>query len=368
MLYLEAEKGYSPKTASAYRSDLRNFMEVLRTRGWSGAVEEIDAAGARSWILAMKARKLTNRSIARRIHALKSFWWFLLDTEVVTHDPLRKIAIPKYTRALPQYLRAEELRQILDAAQSHRDVVVRTRNYAMMAVCIYNGLRRGELITLKLSDLDLEGRALRVCGKGRQWRVVPLAEEVHAALVAWLEVRPRSVKHENLFTTTRANRIHPTRMQRIWRAVLEKSGVRQEGVSLHTLRHSAATMLLQSGTCDIAQIQRLLGHLRLDTTAQYLHVEPKDLQKAMDVHPLGAGGATEARGQEATAPLPIGALAAVTAVGTEAEEPPLQRGEGKDADKAGEREARTEPSAYEVKLAKDLRVGYKLGANRQAAG
>ena len=107
-------------------------------------------------------------------------------------------------------------------------------------------------------------------------------------MVAWLEVRPKTAKHENLFTTTRANRIHPTRMQRIWRAVLEKSGVRQEGVSLHTLRHSAATLLLQSGTCDIAQIQRLLGHLRLDTTAQYLHVEPKDLQKAMEVHPLGA--------------------------------------------------------------------------------
>ena len=134
----------------------------------------------------------------------------MLDTELVTHDPLRKLAIPKYTRALPQDPRAEELRAILDAAQSHRDIVVRTRNYAVMAVCIYNGRRRGELITLKLSDLNLESRALRVCGQGRQWRVVPLAEEVHASLVAWLEVRPKTSKHENLFTTTPANRIHPT--------------------------------------------------------------------------------------------------------------------------------------------------------------
>ena len=77
-LYLEAEKGYSPKTTHAYRSDLRNFMEVLATRDWSGTVEEIDAPAIRAWIVAMKARNLTNRSIARRLHALRSFWRFLL--------------------------------------------------------------------------------------------------------------------------------------------------------------------------------------------------------------------------------------------------------------------------------------------------
>lgn len=286
-LYLEAEKGYSPKTTSAYRSDLRNFMEVLSTREWSGTVEEIDAPAVRAWIVAMKARNLTNRSIARRIHALRSFWRFLLDTDQVTHDPLRKISVPKYSRPVPQYLRADELRQLLDAAQKNRLQSLGRRNYALMAVCIFGGLRRSELINLKLGDVNLKDRVLRVFGKGSKWRMVPLAEEVVKALRDWLESRPVTPKHDYLFTTFRGNRIHPTRMQRIWENVLGKSGVRQEGVSLHTLRHSAATLLLQSGTCDIVQIQRLLGHSRLDTTAIYLHVEQRDLQEAMSAHPLG---------------------------------------------------------------------------------
>jgi integrase/recombinase XerC len=288
-LYLEAEKGYSPKTASAYRSDLRNFMEVLNAREWTGTVEEIDAPAIRAWIVAMKGRNLTNRSIARRIHALRSFWRFLLETDAVTHDPLRKISVPKFTRNLPEYLRVDELRLILEAARKNRIRALARRDYALMAVCIYGGLRRSELINLRLADLNLQDRVLRVCGKGRKWRMVPLAEDVVNALRDWLEARPETPKHDKLFTTACANRIHPSRMQRIWQRILDKSGVRQEGVSLHTLRHSAATLLLQSGTCDIVQIQKLLGHERLETTAMYLHVEQRDLQEAMSVHPLGAG-------------------------------------------------------------------------------
>lgn len=116
--------------------------------------------------------------------------------------------------------------------------------------------------------------------------MVPLAEEPLQALADWLEFRPADCGHDYLFTTSRGNRVHPSRMQRIWRAILERSGIARPGVSLHTLRHSAATLLLQSGKCDIVQIQQLLGHSRLDTTAIYLHVEPGDLRRAMAAHPL----------------------------------------------------------------------------------
>ena len=118
-------------------------------------------------------------------------------------------------------------------------------------------------------------------------RVVPLAEEAAQAVTDWLEFRPDHRGHDYLFTTARGNRIYPSRMRRILRAILEGSGVRREGISLHTLRHSAATLLLQTGTCDIVQMQRLLGHSRLDTTAVYLHVDESDLRQAMERHPLG---------------------------------------------------------------------------------
>lgn len=116
--------------------------------------------------------------------------------------------------------------------------------------------------------------------------MLPLAEEVACAIAAWLALRSPQCKHDFVFTTKRSNRIHPSQMQRIWSRLLARSGVRSEGVSLHTLRHSAVTLLLQSGTCDILQMQQLLGHSRLDTTAIYRHVAPRDLQAAMARHPL----------------------------------------------------------------------------------
>ncbi len=176
---------------------------------------------------------------------------------------------------------------ILDAALEHRDVFVAFRNYALMAVAIFTDVRREELINLRLGDVDLEDGLLRVNGKGGKWRTVPLAEEARTAVADWLEMRSSDCQHNFLFTTTRRNRIHPFRMQRIWSSIYERTGIDRDGISLHSLRHSCATLLLNSGTCDIFQIQQLLGHSRLDTTAIYLHLEPRDLQAAMAVHPLG---------------------------------------------------------------------------------
>ena len=287
VLYLEAERGYSTLTSRAYRSDLRLFVKHVGGTEGVEMVEDVTTARIRSWILELKRKGLCSNSIARRIHALRSFWRYLADIEAVETDPLRRISLPKKERTLPQYLRADELRALLRAAQTNHITLVAFRNYALMAVLVYTGARRGELLSIRLGDVDLQERLLRVHGKGGKWRMVPLAPEACSAISDWLEWRPDHCRHDCLFTTSRGNRIHPSRMQRIWAAVLERSGVRTEGISIHTLRHSAATLLLQSGTCDILQIQQLLGHSRLDTTAIYLHVQPSDLRRVMDAHPLG---------------------------------------------------------------------------------
>jgi len=113
-------------------------------------------------------------------------------------------------------------------------------------------------------------------------------EEVVEPIRDWLEFRPNHRGHDYLFTTTHGNRIHASRMQRIWKSILNRSGVEQDGVSLHTLRHSMATLLLQSGECSLVEIQRILGHSRLDTTAIYLHVNGSELRNAVMSHPLAA--------------------------------------------------------------------------------
>ncbi len=161
---------------------------------------------------------------------------------------------------------------------------------------IYAGLRRGELLNLKTGDADLDGRTLRVVrGKGNKTRIIPMVDELKQAIADWLEYRP-PCGHDYLFTTNRGNRIYPSRMQIIWRKTLERSGIKRSGVSMHTLRHSFATLLLQSGRADLVAIQHLIGHSRLGTTAIYLYVDAQQLREAIAAHPLAA----ESRSPEQT--------------------------------------------------------------------
>ena len=156
----------------------------------------------------------------------------------------------------------------------------------MMAMLIFTGMRRGELINLKMGDVSLTERSVTVRGKGGKMRVIPLVDEVLEPARDWLELRPEECGHDYLFTTTHGNRIYPSRVQRIWKGILAQSGIEQDGVSLHTLRHSMATLLLQSGQCSLVEIQRILGHSRLDTTAIHLHVNEGELRNAVGCHPL----------------------------------------------------------------------------------
>jgi len=189
VLYLEAERGYSTHTCRAYRSDLRLFCGFMAEGVGATGTGDVTTQVVRAWIVSMKGDGLTNSTIARRVHALRSFWRYLTDNELVEHDPLRRITAPKKERKLPQYLRADELRAILDAAQKHHVACIAFRDYAIMAVMVYTGIRKGELIGLKLGDLDLVDGLLRVHGKRGKWRVVPLADELCSAVSDWLEYR-----------------------------------------------------------------------------------------------------------------------------------------------------------------------------------
>jgi integrase/recombinase XerC len=263
LLYLDAERGYSEHTIKSYRSDLRLFCGFAVGTAEVRDVEGVTTELVRSWVVEMKRRGLSGVTIARRLHALRSLWRYLLDTGVVATDPVRRVSTPKRQHRLPTYLHVAELRALLDAAQRNRLVALAFRDYAIMAVLAYTGVRRGELLGLRLGDVDPSSRQVTVRGKGAKWRVVQLADEACVALADWLEFRPKGCPHDYLFTTSRGNRIHPSRLQRIWQSILERSGVRRTGVSLHTLRHSAATLLLQSGACDIVQLRQLLGRAPL---------------------------------------------------------------------------------------------------------
>jgi len=286
LLYLEAELGYSTQTTTSYCYDLRHFFDFLDRHDVAPSPDAVTTAVVREWIVEMHRRGLSSATIARHIYALRSFWKYLVELDHASHNPVAKVSAPKREVRLPKYLGADELRKLLEAAQRSPSVFCSFRNYAMMAMLIFTGMRRGELINLRTTDVALVERAVTVRGKGNKMRVIPLVDQVVDAVRDWLEFRPADCKHDYLFTTAHGNRIHPSRMQRIWKGILRRSGIQQEGVSLHTLRHSMATLLLQSGRCSLVEIQRILGHSRLDTTAIYLHVNDAELREAVNAHPL----------------------------------------------------------------------------------
>ena len=288
LLYLEAERGCSRLTISSYASDLRFFLAHLRGSGQPEEPTSLTLPNARSWIVQMHRAGLSPTTVARRISALKSFARYLEDQGHLTRNEIARLQAPTRRQSLPTYLSQEELLKIRDAALRQRTAYGAFRDYAILSVLIFTGIRRGELLNLRLGDVDFAEKTLRVTkGKGNKTRIVPLVEEAVAATQDWLVFR-RSKGHDYLFTTARGNRIYPSRLQAIWKKVLARSGVTRPGVTLHTLRHSMATLLLQSGQADLVSIQHILGHSRLDTTGIYLHVVPAQLRQAVEAHPLAA--------------------------------------------------------------------------------
>jgi len=285
-LYLEAEKGYSPLTATSYCYDLGTFFEYLAGEDIDATIENVTVSRVRAWVVDMHRRGMSKATVGRRLYGLRSFWSYLLECGYTETDPVHEVPVPRREQKLPKYLPAEDLEKLLQAAQQSPSVPCAFRNYAMMCTLVFTGMRRGELINLRTGDLALGDGVVKVRGKGSKERMIPLVGRAVDAIRDWLEFRPEECGHDFLFTTTHGNRIHPSRMQRIWRSIFERTDIEDDGVSLHTLRHSMATLLLQSGEASLPEIQRILSHSRLDTTAIYLHVTDGEMREAVSAHPL----------------------------------------------------------------------------------
>jgi site-specific recombinase XerD len=179
LFYLEVERGFSKRTAEAYDGDLAQFMKHLQAIGLELTPADVTVDAVRSWMIAMHERGLSNSSIARHLAGLRSFWKFLRFKGIVVSDVPFQVTAPKRHRSLPVYLGAEDLQRLLDAALQQRVAFCAFRDFAVLATFIYAGLRRGELLSLKVSDVDLTEGTLRVvAGKGNKTRVVPMVPEL----------------------------------------------------------------------------------------------------------------------------------------------------------------------------------------------
>ena len=272
--HLEVEKHASPHTIRAYRADLADFTRSV------GVVRDATARDVRAWLASLHARGLDATSVGRKLAAVRSLYRFLARRGVVRHNPGREVRAPRPARKLVTFLPAEEATAVVDArgmggASRERDVAILEMLYA-------TGLRVSELTGLDLDAIDRDARTVRVLGKGGKERMVPYGAPAARALDTYLG--RRVVGSGPVFVNHRGGRLTVRSVHTIVRRRAAAAGIGRR-VSPHTLRHTFATHLLDSGA-DLRMIQELLGHSRLSTTQRYTHVSTAQLLKTYEAaHP-----------------------------------------------------------------------------------
>lgn len=288
LTHLEKERDVSPNTIVAYRRDLTGFAGFLHTHLATPAIawEQVDRLTMRSWLAHLHRRGLAKRSSARALSAVRSFFRFLHRADLVEANPARAVGSPKLDRHLPGHLDLSQVTTMLAAsatrAQEGRFTDVRDR--AILELFYSAGLRLEELRGIDTSDLDLVAGLVKVRGKGRKERIVPVGGPAQVALREYERARDLLVSAVGTSAERRAL-ILSRRGRRISRRALHNAVVARlrevdegAGLSAHSLRHSFATHLLDAGA-DLRAVQELLGHSSISTTQIYTHTSVERLKK-----------------------------------------------------------------------------------------
>ncbi len=276
----------SAHTLRNYKSDLLQWAAYLSESGQlSSQPPYVDGLALRGWLAFLYSQGLTAVSIRRKLAAVRSFYRFLFREGVVRVNPCRQVRTPKAPKKLPKVMTAEQTNRLLDAVAEGKLPRARLpRDIAILELLYGCGLRVSELTSLDLDHLNLEAGWVRVAGKGRKERQVPIPGKAVAALRRYLELREAGPEQKALFLNHRAKRL----TDRGVRAMVKLYAVMLVGdaaVHPHSFRHAYATHLLSDGA-DLRTIQELLGHARLSTTQKYTQVSLADLMAIYDrTHP-----------------------------------------------------------------------------------
>lgn len=279
--YLANERLFSPLTVEAYKSDLYKFYIYLGQEGVE--INQVDRIVIRNFLSFELQNGISKRSCARRIAAIRHYFEFLKERKQISHNPFTFIQTLKKEKRLPKVLYFEQIEALINKNMERSDDLV-YRDTALLELLYASGLRASELLNLKVSDLDLHNRLIRVVGKGKKERIIPFSENARDALELYLEkTRETLVAKDELlrnvqyfFLNARGQKLTTRGLQYILSAIEKKTNV-YLGLHPHMLRHSFATHLLEEGA-DLLVIQELLGHESLNTTQIYTHVS-QDVMK-----------------------------------------------------------------------------------------
>ena len=292
LAYLKLNRHVSPHTVRAYDSDCTQYLAYVA--GVTGkkmsqlGPGDLDMTSVRAHIAELNRAGKARSSVARKLSALRTFVKYLRREDIIEHDPTAMAVAPKRDQTIPSHLSETEIGRLIESP-AQGDPLGR-RDRAILELFYASGLRLSELVSVDLENIDLNGRMVRVMGKGGKERLVPFNHSTAQAIRAWMKdraeilalrqrptARPGSRRRADhpLFINYRGTRLTGRSVDRLLRRYVAQSSTRM-GISPHALRHSFATHLLQRGA-DLRAIQELLGHARLSTTQRYTHVNAAQL-------------------------------------------------------------------------------------------
>lgn len=303
-------QGCSRKTVDEYLLDLRTFFRYLLARESdidmnSEAFFKIDISSVGLeqlgklhtedlydfLLYANQDRKNQWSARSRKLSAIRSLYKYLVNKRhYLEYNPTVDIDSPKPKKTLPKVLSLEESVRLLEAVEQDRESRYRVRDYAILTLFLNCGMRLSELVGINLSDIDSNYLSLRVTGKGNKERIIYLNDACRAALREYIAER-KSTKYSHvhdraLFLSRLDQRMSVKTVQAMVYKYLKLAGLESKHYSVHKLRHTAATLMYQSGNVDVRILKEILGHEQLNTTQIYTHVSNADMEKAMSQNPL----------------------------------------------------------------------------------
>ncbi len=282
--YLTLEKKYSKHTITAYQNDLMSFRIFCESAFDQNEIRTVHYPQIRSWIVDLVGQGVSNNTINRKISSLKSFYKFLQKTKQIDLNPLIKHKALKVEKRIQTPFSQLEISKVITHLEE-KDDFVSVRNLLIIELLYSTGMRRGELISIQLSDVALSDKLIKVIGKRNKERFVPLLASVIKTMSRYLELRKEVASASHfLFLTEKGNKLYETLVYRVVNSYFSNASSKEKK-SPHLLRHSFATHLLNEGA-DLNSVKELLGHASLASTQVYTHNSVEKMKKVYNqAHP-----------------------------------------------------------------------------------
>ena len=271
--YLQYEKQYTQDTLINYKIDLKQFSQYLKNNNFN--IDDVSKDNIEQFFMNLHKLGISANSLARKASTLRSFYSYLLKTSQISITPMSGIKTPKLSKKLPNILSISDIDTLCDISET---TMVALRDKAIIEVMYSSALRLSELTQLNIDSVDMLSKYVKVIGKGRKERILPLGEQALLALKIWIAKRAESrVSCDALFVNKYGDRLSNRSIQNRINFWVKKQGLNCK-ISPHTLRHSCATHLLEASG-DLRAVQEFLGHEDISTTQIYTNMDFEHLNK-----------------------------------------------------------------------------------------